>query len=57
VTQEAAKLFSKLAERLELEERNLGATRAEIAHFLMRILFCFTGLGAHHPDRRLRPAQ
>lgn len=40
VTQEAAKLFSKLAERLELEERNLGATRAEIAHFLMRILFC-----------------
>ncbi len=41
VTQEAAKLFSKLAERLELEERNLGVTRAEIAHFLMRILFCF----------------
>ncbi len=41
VTQEAAKLFGKLAERLELEERNLGATRAEIAHFLMRILFCF----------------
>jgi type II restriction/modification system DNA methylase subunit YeeA len=41
VTQEAAKLFSKLAEGLELEQRNLGATRAEIAHFLMRILFCF----------------
>jgi hypothetical protein len=40
VTQEAAKLFSKLAERMELEERNLGATRAEIAHFLMRLLFC-----------------
>jgi type II restriction/modification system DNA methylase subunit YeeA len=40
VTQEAAKLFSRLAERLELEERNLGASRAEIAHFLMRILFC-----------------
>jgi len=40
VTQEAAKLFSRLAERLELEERNLGATRAEIAHFLMRLLFC-----------------
>ena len=40
VTQDAAKLFSRLAERLELEERNLGATRAEIAHFLMRILFC-----------------
>ncbi len=40
VTQDAAKLFSRLAERLELEERNLGATRTEIAHFLMRILFC-----------------
>ncbi|HEY0794626.1 MAG TPA: DNA methyltransferase [Acidisarcina sp.] len=40
VTQDAAKQFAKLAERLELEERNLGATRAEIAHFLMRILFC-----------------
>jgi len=40
VTQEAAKLFSRLAERLELEERSLGATRAEIAHFLMRLLFC-----------------
>ena len=40
VTQEAAKQFAKLAERLELEERPLGATRAEIAHFLMRILFC-----------------
>jgi type II restriction/modification system DNA methylase subunit YeeA len=40
VTQEAAKLFSRLAERLELEERNLGATREQVAHFLMRILFC-----------------
>ncbi len=40
VTQEAAKLFSRLAERLELEERNLDATREEIAHFLMRLLFC-----------------
>lgn len=27
VTQEAAKLFSRLAERLELEERNLGASK------------------------------
>jgi hypothetical protein len=27
VTNEAAKLFSRLAERLELEERNLVATR------------------------------
>ena len=41
VTQEAAKLFSRLAERLELENRNLGASRAEVAHFLMRLLFCF----------------
>jgi type II restriction/modification system DNA methylase subunit YeeA len=40
VTQEAAKLFSRLAERLELENRNLGASRAEVAHFLMRLLFC-----------------
>jgi len=41
VTQEAAKLFSRLAESLELENRNLGATREEVAHFLMRLLFCF----------------
>lgn len=40
VTQEAAKLFSRLAERLELENRNLGASREEVAHFLMRLLFC-----------------
>jgi type II restriction/modification system DNA methylase subunit YeeA len=40
VTQEVAKLFSRLAERLELEERNLGASREEIAHFIMRLLFC-----------------
>jgi hypothetical protein len=40
VTQEAAKLFSRLAERLELENRNPGASRAEVAHFLMRLLFC-----------------
>ena len=40
VTQAAARQFARLAERLELEERNLGATREEIAHFLMRVLFC-----------------
>ncbi|QNI30309.1 class I SAM-dependent DNA methyltransferase [Alloacidobacterium dinghuense] len=40
VTQDAARLFSRLAERLEIEDRSLGATRAEIAHFLMRLLFC-----------------
>ncbi len=41
VTQDAAKLFSRLAERLELEDRNLGASRQDVAHFLMRLLFCF----------------
>jgi type II restriction/modification system DNA methylase subunit YeeA len=40
VTQEVALLFTRLAERLELEERNLGATKEQIAHFLMRLLFC-----------------
>ena len=40
VTEEAAKQFARLAERLELEERSLGASRPQIAHFLMRILFC-----------------
>lgn len=44
VTQEAAKVFSRLAERLEIEKRsNTDApihTKQEIAHFLMRILFC-----------------
>ncbi len=39
VTKEAAKLFSRLAERLELEDRSLGASREQVAHFLMR-LFC-----------------
>jgi type II restriction/modification system DNA methylase subunit YeeA len=57
VTQEAAKLFSKLAERLELEERSLGASRAEIAHFLMRLLFCLfadsIGLLPDHLFRKL----
>jgi type II restriction/modification system DNA methylase subunit YeeA len=40
VTQKAAEQFSRLAERLELEQRNLGASREQVAHFLMRILFC-----------------
>jgi type II restriction/modification system DNA methylase subunit YeeA len=40
VTQDAARQFARLAERLEIEERNLNATRPQIAHFLMRILFC-----------------
>lgn len=57
VTQEAAKLFSRLAERLELEDRNLGASRAEVAHFLMRILFCLfadsIGLLPNHVFRNL----
>ncbi len=57
VTQEAAKQFAKLAERLELEERNLGATREQIAHFLMRVLFCLfadsIGLLPDHVFRKL----
>ena len=40
VTQDVALLFTRLAERLELEERNIGATKEQIAHFLMRLLFC-----------------
>lgn len=40
VTKEAAQLFSRLAERLELEDRNLGASKTDVAHFLMRLLFC-----------------
>lgn len=44
VTQEAARVFSRLAERLEIEKRS-GTdapvhTKQEIAHFLMRVLFC-----------------
>ncbi len=55
VTQDAAKQFARLAERLELEERNLGATRAEIAHFLMRILFClFADSIGLLPDKMFR---
>jgi type II restriction/modification system DNA methylase subunit YeeA len=44
VTQEAAKVFARLAERLEIEKRSLTDTpihtKEEIAHFLMRLLFC-----------------
>jgi hypothetical protein len=44
VTQEAAKVFSRLAERLEIEKRSHTETpihtKREIAHFLMRLLFC-----------------
>ncbi|MGD0630433.1 MAG: DNA methyltransferase, partial [Terracidiphilus sp.] len=55
VTQEAAKLFSRLAERLELENRNLGASRAEVAHFLMRLLLClFADSIGLLPDRVFR---
>ena len=55
VTNEAAKLFSRLAERLELENRNLGATREEVAHFLMRLLFClFADSVGLLPDRVFR---
>ncbi|MGA2252236.1 class I SAM-dependent DNA methyltransferase, partial [Terracidiphilus sp.] len=57
VTQEVAKKFARLAERLELGGRNLGAGREEIAHFLMRLLFCLfadsIGLLPDHLFRRL----
>lgn len=55
VTNEAAKLFSRLAERLELENRNLGASREQVAHFLMRLLFClFADSVGLLPDRVFR---
>ncbi|MHB1795048.1 MAG: class I SAM-dependent DNA methyltransferase [Acidobacteriaceae bacterium] len=57
VTKETAAHFSRLAERLELEERNLGASRAEVAHFLVRLLFCLfadsIGLLPNHVFRNL----
>ena len=57
VTKEAARLFSRLAERLELEDRSLGANREQVAHFLMRILFCLfsdsIGLLPNHLFRRM----
>lgn len=57
VTQEVAKKFAKLAERLEIEDRSLGATREQVAHFLMRLLFCLfadsIGLLPNHLFREL----
>ena len=57
VTQEIAVRFTRLAERLELEERNLGATKEQVAHFLMRLLFCLfadsVGLLPNHLFRSL----
>lgn len=57
VTKEAARLFSRLAERLELEDRGLGANREQVAHFLMRLLFCLfsdsIGLLPNHLFRRM----
>ena len=59
VTEEAAKVFSRLAERLEIEKRSLTDTpintRVEIAHFLMRLLFClFADAIGLLPDRVFR---
>jgi type II restriction/modification system DNA methylase subunit YeeA len=57
VTQEVAKKFAKLAERLEIEDRSLGASREQVAHFLMRLLFCLfsdsIGLLPDHLFRRM----
>jgi hypothetical protein len=57
VTQAVAKKFAKLAERLELEDRNLGASREQVARFLMRLLFCLfadsIGLLPDHLFRRM----
>jgi len=57
VTQEVAKKFAQLAERLELEGRTGGATREQVAHFLMRLLFCLfadsIGLLPDHLFRRM----
>jgi type II restriction/modification system DNA methylase subunit YeeA len=57
VTQEVARKFAKLAERLEIEDRSLGASREQVAHFLMRLLFCLfadsIGLLPNHLFRRM----
>jgi type II restriction/modification system DNA methylase subunit YeeA len=61
VTQEAAKVFARMAERLEIEKRSLTstpiATTEEISHFLLRLLFCLfadsIGLLPNHVFRRL----
>ena len=46
-----------LAERLEIEDRSLGASREQVAHFLMRLLFCLfadsIGLLPNHLFRRM----
>ena len=56
VTQEAARLFATLAERLEIEQK-LSATPQQIADFLIRILFCIfadaIGLLPEHLFRKL----
>jgi type II restriction/modification system DNA methylase subunit YeeA len=43
VTEDAAKLFAKLAERIELQgpHRLTAEGKEEVARFLMRLLFCF----------------
>lgn len=61
VTQEAAKVFARLAQRLEIENRSHTDTpihtKEEIAHFLMRLLFCLfadsIGLLPRHLFRNL----
>lgn len=61
VTQEAARVFARMAERLEIEKRSLTdtpiATKEEISHFLLRLLFCLfadnIGLLPKHVFRRL----
>lgn len=61
VTQEAAKIFARMAERLEIEKRSLTetpvATKEEISHFLLRLLFCLfadnIGLLPDHVFRHL----
>jgi len=57
VTKEVARKFAKLAERLEIEDRSLGASREQVAHFLMRLLFCLfsdsIGLLPNHLFRRM----
>ncbi len=54
VTQEAAKLFATLAERLEIEHQ-LTTSKEQIAHFLIRLLFClFADSVGLLPDRVFR---
>ncbi|MGC1159384.1 MAG: type IIL restriction-modification enzyme MmeI, partial [Acidobacteriaceae bacterium] len=61
VTQEDARIFARMAERLEIEKRSFTGTpiqtKEEIAHFLLRLLFCLfadnIGLLPDHLFRRL----